>query len=582
MATEPIPVEERKSEIVDLTEGISDLEAESEAEIVDGDDETKSKGAPRANKKRRKGRRGGKKTKKGKELEKARKLEEALHAVNASDGDAPSSRTLSEAEVLATGTLFQSHYSSNPPVDVPVLPHHAIRRIPSSTSHTTKTALFATRFLSAGTRIIRERALINLPYPGDDPLQLISAYHALPAAEQKAIMSLNASAPTASPFLTHIGTVIMSSAAHLLSIRNKPHHTRTPEEQAKLEIDGARLASTALLARLVARWHAGRCSLIDLADIDGASLHAHVPITGLFIDTARLGQSCMPNCYARYNALTGEMTVHTVRDVAVGEELNLSAMRSVHYRTTSERKNELAEKFGIECTCAACIPAPDDTSGVFADQEKLRKSAFEHVVQISRVLDKLTHHANDEAYFDQAPALDDLNSATKTIHTLITNLAQSGGEGNPEQLRWYNALINRIQPHAIAQLHDGEKLGYWSYMRTQAGKAEELARMAFGADSSEYVDARKRREGLDAVCAEEEERKEMVRRGREKLGLEFGASRVETEEEELQEGEVVEDVKQGMKEWEIVGLVEKRDEETIKDEKGEVVGNLGMYTLTEE
>ncbi|KAH7076204.1 hypothetical protein FB567DRAFT_596821 [Paraphoma chrysanthemicola] len=532
MATEPSPAEERKSEIVDLTEGISDADVESEADNDGGDDDTKSKEAPRTGKKKRKGRRGGKKTKKGKELEKARKLEEALHDVVASDGHAPRSLTLSDGDIFATGHIFQSHDSLDPSVDVPVLPHHAVRPIPTSTSGETKTALFATKPLPTGTRIIRERALIYLPYPGDDPIKLISAFQALPATEQKAILSLNAVAPTKSPFLTYIGAVIMSSAAYLLTIRNKPRHTRTPAEQAKLETDGAKLASTALLARVMSRWHAGRCCLVDLTDIDIASLPAGTPITGLFIDTARLGQSCMPNCFAHIDSQTGEMMIQTVRDVAIGEKLSISAMRNAYYQTASQRKAELADKYTIDCTCAACIPAPDDT-GLFVTQEELRQKAFAHIMQLSGVLNKILNGldpSDDKAYWEQAPDLEALNAATKTIHGLINTLVELGGEANPEQLRWYNHLIIRIQPHAIAQLYDSEKLGYWSYIRTQAGKAEALTRLVYGADSSEYAEIRRRKQALDDVVAAEEERKEMIRRGRENLGME-------------------------RKEWEIVGVV---------------------------
>jgi hypothetical protein len=85
MNTQALPVAERKSEIVDLTEGMSDLDVESGTEDNNGGEETKDIGVPLDSKKKRKDRRGGKKSKKAKELAKLRKLEEAQYAAEASD-----------------------------------------------------------------------------------------------------------------------------------------------------------------------------------------------------------------------------------------------------------------------------------------------------------------------------------------------------------------------------------------------------------------------------------------------------------------------------------------------------------------
>lgn len=471
----------------------------------------------------------------------------------------------------------------NPPAYVPILPHYTISAIPSTltdpTSHRTlKNGLFATRPIPAGSRIIREPALITLPSPGHDPLQLFSAFQALTPHDQEQIMSLNASSPSASAFLTQIGKTIVAEAARLVVISNKPAASRTVQEQERLDTDGPELAQTALLARLAARWHAGRCSLIHGTDTD---VGPETPITGLFVETARLRHSCVPNCYARYDTQTGTMTVHTFQQIDVGVELTLSAMPSVYYRTAAERAAELGEKFGIECVCEAC----DEAEEGFKEHEEKRKAAREMVVSLKALLTEMDKSVGppgiegDELYamaeMLEGPDLEVLNEAVMVLVALIANLTETGGERNPEQIRWYNLLIDRIQPRVVAGLDDDEKLGYWSYICTQAGVAEKLALTAFGADSMEYVDAGKRRQDADRKVQDEKRRLEMVQRSREKLGLPRKATGDAKKNPDMTKTE--------KKEWEIVGVVEKKKkkgEEVVTDEKGAVLGTIGKYTLT--
>jgi hypothetical protein len=189
------------------------------------------------------------------------------------------------------------------------------------------------------------------------------------------------------------------------------------------------------------------------------------------------------------------MTVHTLQQIDVGSELTLSAMRSVYYRTAAERAAELGKKFGIECVCEAC----DEAGEGFKGHEEKRKAAGEMVVRLTGVLTEMDRAAGppgidgDELYamaeMLEGPDLEALNEAATMLMAHIANLAETGGEWNPEQIRWYNVLIDRIQPRVVAQLDDDEKLGYWSYIRTQAGIAETLALIAFGADSMEYAEA---------------------------------------------------------------------------------------------
>jgi hypothetical protein len=91
----------------------------------------------------------------------------------------------------------------------------------------------------------------------------------------------------------------------------------------------------------------------------------------------------------------------------------------------------------------------------------------------------------------------------------------------------------------------------------------------------EYVDAGKRRQDADRKVQDEKRRLEMVQRSREKLGLPRKATGDAKKKPDMTKTE--------KKEWEIVGVVEKKKkkgEEVVTDEKGAVLGSIGKYTLT--
>ncbi|KAI9723368.1 MAG: hypothetical protein M1812_001252 [Candelaria pacifica] len=75
---------------------------------------------------------------------------------------------------------------------------------------------------------------------------------------------------------------------------------------------------------------------------------------GLFLQSARLNNSCVPNAYHEYNVNLGRMTVYATRDIPQGEEITIIYV----WDTGPVRRKLLRENYGFNCVCTHCrLPA---------------------------------------------------------------------------------------------------------------------------------------------------------------------------------------------------------------------------------
>jgi hypothetical protein len=477
---------------------------------------------------------------------------------------------------------------------VPVLAHYKLDVVPGSSGAdlsppaTTieKHGLFATQTIKAGTRIIWEAPLITLPAPGDQVTDMMDAFESLEAWEQEMIWSLNPADSSASQLLTYMAEQITSKLALIKEIADMPEDERTQEEQDILCNVFPKIAKASEWFRIAARWHLARYSLIDLPELERNNLPKGTPITGLFIETARLRHSCVPNCYAKYNPTTNLMTVHTMKDIKKAEELTTNTISSVYYHTASQRAAELKAKFGTTCDCEACNPSHHK----FNKHETSRLAIHTRAIDLERFCTQLEIIERESVHTDlclpdsqipapdDAPDIEDLNQAEKTVLGLIKNLKDTGCEG-PELIRWYNALIDRVMPRVADALEsDEERIRWWRIILRHAVECEKLGLKCFGADSGELGKARMRTKGIEKLIGMAKERKMALLESMRKVAIMGKIKDLEMKAEGMGKGKV-----KRKEEWEIVGRTEGiMEEQEIRDKDGELVATLGKYRLVKK
>jgi hypothetical protein len=401
---------------------------------------------------------------------------------------------------------------------VPIMPHYELRPIrpggQSVTSDFSKTrkeehGVFATQAIARGSRIISEPPLIKLPAPGDQLEGLMRAYQQLHQHEKARIWSLKPSPISVSPLLESLASVIDPVLLRITEILRKDKAKRSQEESRELAGTGPQLEHSLAILRLAARWHAGRHSLIDLPETQRENVSEGTPITGLFVETAGLRHSCVPNCYAHYNAESDRMTVHTTKPIGSGEELTLSSLATAYYLNASSRAEKLKEDLGIECKFEAC----DTSHAKFNIHEEARIRAHARAVELSHFLTSLDIMDSDDVMESLSLAPDtwpqeqvskeDLEEAESLALFLIKDLIATGAHG-VELVRWYNALIDRVQPRLMAFPGAKQRL-LWGIVLAHATKCEKLGKWCLGEDSKQYEELRKRRKGI-AKLAEKLER----------------------------------------------------------------------------
>ena len=272
-------------------------------------------------------------------------------------------------------------------VEVPVLARyelHEVSRVNGGGGDHDQ-GLFATQNITQGTRIISERPVLTLTSPGDQLDGLMSAFKRLSKAEQTKFWNIRPASPDASSQLQDLRFLTDRLAADLQNILLKPRTARSKEEQTTLDSMTPKLENAMTVWRLAARWHANRCSMTNLPMQDRLSLPAGTPITGLFIERAHIRHSCVPNCFASYDAQRGRMNIHVARDIQSGEELTLASFADTnYYQNAAERANDLAA-WGLTCSCEAC----DETNPRFKVHEAARERARTRVVMLNDMLTRL-------------------------------------------------------------------------------------------------------------------------------------------------------------------------------------------------
>jgi hypothetical protein len=459
--------------------------------------------------------------------------------------------------------------------------------------------LFATQNIEAGTRVIWEAPLITLPAPGDQVAELMSAFDKLEPHEQEKIWSLNPADASASELLTYMAEQITSKLLPLKEIATMPEDERTEEEQHILANHFPKLGKASEWFRIAARWHLARYSLIDLPEVERNKLPKETPITGLFIETARLRHSCVPNCFAKYNPITNHMTVHTMKQIVKGEELTTSTISAVYYHGAASRAAELQAKFGSTCACEACNPSHLK----FKKHEAARLATHTRVIQLEHfctLVDIIEHDEvraglclrdSDLLDPDEVPSILDLRDAEATLLALIKNLKDTGCEG-PELIRWYNALIDRIQPRVADALDtDEERVRWWRIILRHAIECEKLGVKCFGADSEEVRRAALRIVGTEKMIKSAKDRKKGLEESSKKISLKMAEKKGKGQNKEhgakdsdaKKAKEDGKEFKEKKEKWEIIattGPIE--DEQQLVDKHGEVVATLGRYKLVKK
>lgn len=102
----------------------------------------------------------------------------------------------------------------------------------------------------------------------------------------------------------------------------------------------------------IAEQHAARISTeATLISIFQTNCMEMGPGAAVFLHTSRFNHACVPNACFAWNEAIGKETVHTMRDVAAGEEIVISYVDMEHDKRL--RAWELRH-YGFVCGCEVC------------------------------------------------------------------------------------------------------------------------------------------------------------------------------------------------------------------------------------
>jgi hypothetical protein len=379
---------------------------------------------------------------------------------------------------------------------VAVLGQYKSGVVPGTNEH----GVFAVQMIDGGVRIICEAPLISLPAPGDQVIDLMSAFDSLSAEDQEKFWNLDPAKPSTSALLTEMDREITPKLIALTEV------AYTEEEKRILDGRFAQLGKSTQCYRIAACWHNTRYSLVSHIPYECYPLPEGTLISGLFIETAQLRHSCVPNCFARIQSDKGVMTVHTMRPIAAGEELTINTI-DIYYNTVDVRAADLHARFGTTCACEACNPSHPK----FKKHEDCRLANYNRAIQVDNFCTRINiiDHASvridlclqdrDLPHPNFPITIEDLRDAEHTVLALIKGLKDTGC-GSPELIRWYNALIDRIQPRVAHVLdNDEERVRYWRIMLRHAIECEKISGKCFGADSAEVQWAGARRAKMEGL-----------------------------------------------------------------------------------
>ncbi len=76
---------------------------------------------------------------------------------------------------------------------------------------------------------------------------------------------------------------------------------------------------------------------------------------GIFVESSRLNHSCVPNAVFVWNTKSGQLTVHAIIDIPLGDEIFVNYRAEDFLDTVQERHRKLSY-YNFNCTCDACQP----------------------------------------------------------------------------------------------------------------------------------------------------------------------------------------------------------------------------------
>ena len=185
--------------------------------------------------------------------------------------------------------------------------------------------------------------------------------------------------------------------------------------------------------------------------------------SGVFVTMSRINHSCMPNAEHYFSDKDKVKRVFACRDIQAGEEICIAYIDSFTV-PTSQRRQQLQARYGINCRCAACLQPElaaqldrlvelDGAVPQLAQQPRTLHMAIAKGEEVIKLLDSvqssLTSYAR--AYYDlfQISILKPGKYHAQAVQ-YIKSAAEYGvnvfGDGEPQTLR-YQALAANPQQH---------------------------------------------------------------------------------------------------------------------------------------
>jgi hypothetical protein len=311
-------------------------------------------------------------------------------------------------------------------------------------------ALSANTEIAAGTRIVTESPIIALPAPGNQIIEIYSAYSKLSAAQQQAIMALK---PSATPQLRGYVPFIDSLIDFYYGLHKKGVENLTAREKLVYAKLGRTVYSHCNSWCVAARFLPHRYSLSDRDVPARDQIPAHVTVSGLFLTAAKIRHSCIPNCFATYNTRLGKMLINTIKAISADEELTLSSLGSSGwYHTAAERARMLEDAGRPICICPACDP----DSPVFSMQDRIRGDL--HIamttlgphITLLQAMDKWSGPSTQSLPPNiMPPTRKTLRDICADVHSMLVGAIrdlEAVGCADSEIVRWRNSLILLVLP----------------------------------------------------------------------------------------------------------------------------------------
>jgi hypothetical protein len=290
--------------------------------------------------------------------------------------------------------------------------------------------LRATWPIPRGTHIYSEPPVVSHPmtYDGEEEYTttLLNQCFKLSGADQDELVALHNITNSAinaewSPWMTRLLKEVVYAkndippeiADDLPSLLDKPLSTWPKSLQFQNALAQATRAYHFLLA-----WDTHMQTITNVTNPDDRQY-------AVFLLTARINHSCVPNVKISYNELRGAMTAYAFRDIEAGEELTISYLEDqasddgekTIYLKRADRQKLLWHKWGFECTCRAC-----------ADEEfaKSWDGIIEESVVMRLALNDLDRPWNEDFHSGNTV---NLNEAMVMAVRLLVMIQKQGSKG---------------------------------------------------------------------------------------------------------------------------------------------------------